>query len=43
MSGVNGDDWSEWGVVCLRYGEDGVGSCLERVGAERSGWRPDSV
>ena len=27
--------------MCLDYGGNGVGSCLERVEAERSGWRPN--
>ena len=30
------------GVLCdLDYGGNGVGSCLERVEAKRSGWRPN--
>ena len=28
---VNEEDAREWGVVCLNYGGNGVGKCLERV------------
>lgn len=39
MERVNGEEGVEWSVVCLDYGGNDVGSCLERVETERSGWR----
>ena len=39
MERVNEEEGVEWGVVCLGHGGNDVGSCLERVGAEKSGWR----